>query len=563
MSGHELAQTKTDKTAPIVIAVGAVFVAWSMISVHVPGVNEPHYLTKSRHFADCSWCANDFFLQSSNAHAVFFAVVGPFTKVLPFSTIAVVGRILSLLLLASGWVQLGCRIGLNSFSVLLSACMYCLIAASGNFSGEWVIGGFESKVPAYGFALLAVAFWMDAFRFQQRRNYIVAGMLSGLSVSLHPVVGLWFCLAMAMSEIVLVRKRRLSPVNASVDSGVYLTLSSFVEHSAAFVLPAILFALPGLIPAVNMVLSSTVDKVSQDTANFIQVFWRLAHHLDPSTFPLYAWYHTAALSLVIVTSLFGLNRAGLRLPESVKSGESTAANSATAGYVAKNPSPCWFLLITLLLAAAVIAGVGIGIGWHSGRAQEITGWQWRASLLRFYPFRVFDALLPITASFLLASVVARVLTSRGQRAAIVAVLIVSVCGVACSKRPDAPSSYNEKIFSEWKTACSWLNENTPVDAMVFGPRESFGLKWYANRAEYICFKDCPQDAAGILEWNSRLWKIFHWSELSFEDGRFDDVDLRTLGRLTNVSYVLTRQLGPFESDPVYQNSVWRIYEIPQ
>ena len=543
MSGSESVNGKAGGSVSTVIAVGAVFIAWSLMNVPVPGVNEPHYLTKARHFADPNWCAEDFFLQSANAHAVFFALVGPVTSLVSFEFTAVLGRILSLLLFACGWAQLGRRIGLDGFVILLSSCLFCLLSAAGNFSGEWIVGGFESKVPAYGFALLAIASWIDAFRFSHKRSYVAAGIMAGFSVSLHPVVGLWFCLAIAMCEVVCVRKQRL----VAQTSGVRLSAAGFVANSAAFILPAMLFALPGLIPALRLVLASTVDKASQDTANFIQVFWRLAHHLDPARFPLDSWLYTAALLVVIVVALFVLDRVNENGGESVDE---------------RGGRLCWFPLMAMLVAAAVIAAVGIGIGWHSGRAQDIADWQWRAALLRFYPFRMFDALLPVTASLVMAAVVAAVIVRPAIRTAVVAVFVIGLCVVGWGTRAEAPSAYSRHDYAEWKEACGWLNENTAEDSLVFGPRESFGLKWYANRAEYICFKDCPQDAAGILEWNSRLWKIFHWSQLSYRNERFDNTDLQALQRLTNVGYVLTRQLGPFEAEPVYQNSVWRIYKVP-
>ena len=41
-----------------------------------PEVNEPHYLSKARHYWDAGWCANDFFCNSADAHQVFYWTVG-------------------------------------------------------------------------------------------------------------------------------------------------------------------------------------------------------------------------------------------------------------------------------------------------------------------------------------------------------------------------------------------------------------------------------------------------------------------------------------------------------
>ena len=50
----------------------ATLIGYSALRVPVPGINEPHYLTKSRHDWQPEWCAGDFFLESPNAHDVFY-----------------------------------------------------------------------------------------------------------------------------------------------------------------------------------------------------------------------------------------------------------------------------------------------------------------------------------------------------------------------------------------------------------------------------------------------------------------------------------------------------------
>ena len=182
---------RTDRStagAVTVALVCGVFILSSLCRVPVPGVNEPHYLCKARAFYDSQWCAADHFLHSPNAHFLFFAVVGAAAQVLPFAVVAIVGRIVSLALLGVAWVTLGRRLSLSSFAIVLAACCFCGIAMTGNFSGEWVVGGLEGKVPAYGFALLAISFWLDALQADSRRGYILSGACAGLSVAFHPIV---------------------------------------------------------------------------------------------------------------------------------------------------------------------------------------------------------------------------------------------------------------------------------------------------------------------------------------------------------------------------------------
>jgi hypothetical protein len=522
------------------LMVSGVFVGVSLLSVPIPGVNEPHYLSKARSFADSEWCRNDFFLQSADAHAVFFAVVGPATKILSSTATILIGRILSLMLLAWGWKMLGQQLQLPKYQIVMAACGFCLIGMTGNFSGEWVIGGFESKVPAYGCALTAVAFWLKAWCSQKKRTYAVAGIMAGLAVSWHPVVGLWFCIGIAATELILAFPGAAS---GAQDSDFTMTLTdrlhNLIMNGITFVVVSICFAVPGLIPALRVVMASDLSREELSQADYIQVFWRLAHHLDPSSFPVQAWIHSAILSGICVGGLVWLAFRNLRTP--------TVGRSA------------WWPLIGLLAAAAITAAAGVMIGWHDGKAVDMPNWQLRAFLLKFYPFRFFDALLPVTTALLAAKLLAKHIAERIHRMA-VCVLVIATLTAAHQQQPQAPSAYTSGTYAAWMEACVWLKHNTPPDSLIYGPRESFGLKLFAERAEYVCFKDCPQDAAGILEWNRRLWRVHHWSAVAYADQVYQDSDFATLREKTGVTHVLTKRLGPFTAKPVWQNSVWRIYE---
>jgi hypothetical protein len=50
-----------------------------------PDTNEAHYLTKARHSANPSWGAGDFFLETPEAHGVFYRLLGPLAAALPLA----------------------------------------------------------------------------------------------------------------------------------------------------------------------------------------------------------------------------------------------------------------------------------------------------------------------------------------------------------------------------------------------------------------------------------------------------------------------------------------------
>lgn len=551
-----------------IVAIACVLLAASFLGTPVPGTNEPHYLSKAKASADPGWVVNDFFLQSANAHAVFFAIVGPFAKWLPFAVVLAAGRIVSLLVVAIGLHSLCKAVGCDGRRAVISAALFYLIGRTGNFSGEWVIGGFESKVPAYGLALLGIAACIRNRTKPAISGYLLAGFFTGLAVAWHPVVGIWTAIAISMTEAWL----WLRPDAA--DGNDVQGIASLLRRGVTFGLASMVFALPGLVPAFQMLLSSDVDLATKLEAKQIQVFYRLAHHLDPTRFPGVSWWHTGALIGVLSLTVFWVRRQN----NLTDFGRSAKGNSVDA---TERLSRSEAYLLKFLACTAIIAFIGIAIGWHGEPVMELDSRHWRAALLQFYPFRLFDAFLPLTTAIFLSAIPIvqrkrvplndpldeeRLVTSTKQRwnpfqsNSMTAAIMIAICGAAAfATRPSSPSGYSPKLFTEWKQACAWLKDNTAADALIFAPRESFALKLFAERAEYVSFKDCPQDAGGIVEWNRRLWKLHRWSKQSYMDKVFSKEELTKLHQQTGIDYIFTRRLGPFSVPPVWEGKSWKIY----
>ncbi len=71
-----------------------------------PGVNEAHYLAKAKQYWEPSWCPGDPFLESADAHLVFYWSFGWLTKLFSLTTCAWIGRFLTWALLAWAWRRL-------------------------------------------------------------------------------------------------------------------------------------------------------------------------------------------------------------------------------------------------------------------------------------------------------------------------------------------------------------------------------------------------------------------------------------------------------------------------
>ena len=191
-------------------------------------------------------------------------------------------------LLAGSWVRLVDRVVPGKFSPLWSAAIFLAIQATGNLSGEWLIGGVEAKGFAYAFLFFAIAAACD-------RSWTESGIELGVVISFHPVIGLWGTAALATAIVVgqsseVVHVSLLQPDGLRSSPGLARAFRGLMRP-AIF---CVIFSLPGLVPAVAMLL----DRPSADKAHIAdvdQVFHRLKHHLDPAEFSKAAWLSYAGL----------------------------------------------------------------------------------------------------------------------------------------------------------------------------------------------------------------------------------------------------------------------------
>ena len=502
----------------LVFAILGFYGAWRH---PVPGVNEPHYLTKSRHFWDPSWCARDLFLQSSNVHWVFYATIGALTRVLSFEICAWIGRILIWGGIAAGWVALARRFVSCRWPVVWSAALFLGLALVGNLSGEWLIGGAEAKGFAYAFLLLAVAFASSS-------QLLPAAAAAGLATSFHPVVGGWGIAALLFAAGWTLIESRWRP-GAATPADTDQNSSKRCSNAIAAIVLATLCALPGLIPAVSMVLAKAPPETKR-AADRIQVFERLNHHLDPMRFTVHAWWMYG--SLLAVWLLLQSWRSSPR--------ELKFFNRFVAG--------------TMLIAAGGLV-VGFGPRWPS--------------VLKFYPFRLVDTFLPMGVVFTLVAwwdVWRRQLSGgkvwRCASALVGCVLTMIVLVEACRlpARDQNPTQWSAQKHDDWRAVCQWMNQNTPVDALCLTPRLNYTFRWQAERAEYAIWKDCPQDAESLVEWKRRLGLIEKWRRKHVKKG-FTAAALVELRNETGIDYVVGWYVDPYRVPPVFRTKSFSVYQI--
>ena len=329
---------------------------------------------------------------------------------------------------------------------------------------------------------------------------------------------------------------------------------------AAAVLIGIVSSLPGLVPALQLVAEDRRSDTAE--ANRIQVFQRLPHHLDPTRFKKLKWDRYEIEAAWIGYAMLTLFWLGLHF-----------------GFPRSN-SQRWFG--GFVLATVFIAMGGLLVGWvprlpDGAPDAQSALFDLRVTLMKFYPFRLCDIFVPAAAAIALTAAIesrrdVQVQRSAAARGAIRlagggAVFAGFLVFALVRPIPDRnPSHMKPDEVDDWIAACNWIQHNTPQDAQVRTPPSSWAFKWYAHRAEYDSYKDCPQDAKSILEWRRRQQFIPKWNDAHEQESEYSRDALRELMDQEGITHILCRKDIRFAIEPVYprgsqKNRRFRVYRL--
>lgn len=428
-----------------------------------PDTNEAHYLARARHSWDPSWGAGDFFLDSPEAHGVFYRLLGPLAAALPLDQAAWIGRWLGWGSLAAGFSFLASVILPTVPLRIVAAALFSLAARHTPAAGEWVIGGCESKVFAWALVLVGVG-W-----FVRGRAAVAWGWL-GAATALHPLVGGWAMVALIPAAAM----EWFAPGRRSENRG--LTIGTAVAVAAGVGLAAL-----GVVPALG--LSAGTDGAERASATTTYVVERLPHHLLVRTFAegLVARHCLAILLWWLLLPLAG-------------------------------PSPSRSRLATFTTAALGISLAGCAISLVE------SAWPSAAhALLRYYWFRLADGIVPLALALVATAALAAGLGGAARRRlgwiAVIGMLAVDVGFESrhwpLPGRKGLVARADQKVqAAAWREVCAWVRDHTPADACFLTPRGATSFHWYTGRREVVNWKDIPQDAKSILAWRERIVACF-------------------------------------------------------
>lgn len=485
-----------------------------------PDVNEAHYLGKAKHYWDPAWCQGDVFLDSADAHLVFYWSVGWLTKLMPLAAVAWVGRLATWLLLAIAWWRLvRALIPQWGYALFAAGIVVCLWDRF-HLAGEWVVGGFEAKGIAH--ALLFVALEKLI-----RGRWVAACWILGAAASFHVLVGGWGMLAMMF--VMLVSRDEHRPRRQEMILG--------LVGGAAL-------SLPGLLPALQLT-AGTVTETAQRAAEIYVA--RLAHHLEI--------YKIAPLRVAL---FFALLLSWIAL--------TTAQWRSMSGEIRRVQ---WFVAATILFAT-----IGAGLDYFS-LVQPVV-----MRLLRFYWFRLADVMVPIGVTlFIVGWLAARRERFAGLDSAWVfcaALILVAGCffqKFLITRSQPCPPAFAQGLgretaaaevngrWQDWRDVCHWVARSTPRDARFLTPPTSQTFKWYANRPEVAVGKDVPQDAAAIINWRNRLDDI-DASRIYSASFAPTPQSMRDLADRYEFQYIIIEHGQRISWPLVYRNATFAVYQHP-
>jgi hypothetical protein len=507
----------------------------------VPDVNESHYWTKAAHYWNPSFAAGDLFLESGDVHWAFYLVFGSLTQWLTLPHAVWCGRFITWTILAIGWTfmlhSIYERKGIPR--VPMTATMIAVLWLAGMewglWAGEWVVGGCESKGIAYAMLIFGLAFL-------SRGSNTIGWLFLGVGCTFHVVAGMWVALTAGVALFLW---------KCLIDKD---SIPQFIKQNGLGWTLCIVGFLAGAVPAILMDINTSRDQATESAVQ--QVYTRLGHHLSPIKFHWSRWRGFAWLTLSAV-ALIAISRKGYwdGRDSSQETNGRGAARRIWRRVILDSPVPCRFLLVVCFLAFSV-AMIGLVFDFvFSPLAPKFA-----ASILRFYWFRWNDVTEPLFASILAIGIATgqiKLEGSNGIRWRYIVVILSCLLGGSLlffrfqkntSEAIPAGEKQNfvlktdsaeiqNKQFEDWKSVCRWINLNTERNGLWLTPRRQQSFKWRTQRPELAAWKDMPQNAAAVVQWNARLKDIQKFdSEKRLQP--LSEADLNSIVQKYQLRYVL-------------------------
>lgn len=538
-----------------------------------PGVNESHYLTKARHYFDGEFAPGDLFLESHNSHLASTLVAGLLSTFLPLAAVAWIGRLVCWGFLSWAWLQFTRSLRLPSLLQPLSFAAWYYAVFYGHWAGEWAVGGFEGKALAYPCVLVALSYLM-------RDRLTFAWLWLGGAVVWHPLVGGWAGLSVGLFWLLGLRCKGL-------------------HKQLPYLLLAAGLGVLGVLPALTGIGGE--DRLGNVVASQVHVYFRLSHHLCALAFDPVR-HERAGLSFVLFILASGLwlvarKRGAGGYDPVAHSGQQSECSLEPSVASGRLLAVAWFSVLFALLGLGIDAllslpsspgydpllgskllrfywfrwsDIAVPLAWTAVYCQVAAQWGWTSAKadsvsISSLPVARSTVTRPLGIGMLVAGVIAvlvcagnTVVNTWNESLPPADRMLVNGSGFQREIEWDSaveiledpkeqqertrgvaePVDASQQRLREWRAVCAWIRQNTPTDSLWLTPRNQQTFKWYANRAEVVCWKDVPQDNESVLEWFYRVQMLEMPRDSQGRSRFWNDEELRGLQEEFDFEYVL-------------------------
>ncbi len=492
------------------------------------GYNEFTVLVYAKHFVDPSWIKKDWFLNLTIPYRYLFSSFsGLMALKMSIYMVEITGRIITFVILAYIFQRFARTFRMPWYLVICFLALF--LAYPSVVAQEWIIGGFETKPFAYICLFLSLIYLIE-------KKYYRSFFFSGLALSFHILVGFYGSCCILGTFLI---NREHS----------FMNLKSMVRSIVLYVVPGSL----GIYTIISVLAkSSNVDK---KLAGLIYVTLRVPHHTLPSFWVKYrggySWVFALSAFLIFLLAVY-----------------------------LRKKSRKYRILTGFTLCSSIFFFIGLLIFGLN-----------KLYLLKYYWFRLPDAILPLFSFFLFFALIGELIrknyinflninfTALPQIIRILGIsaaltLFVFAAGSFITTATAIHRDFNHFRYDtpdkELRKAMLWIRKNTSRDStFLISP---FIPSFYvvAQRAIFVSFKHVPASDYNILKWYKRLLLCNNNKNLSGEgfkgqsDAEFYNLNenyIRKLARTYHLDYYLGKAGKPLSFSRVYENASYALYKI--
>lgn len=407
--------------------------------------NEMDVTPYGRAFYNIDWLKNDWYLNLRIPYRSLFSYpIGFFSDNFGFLNTIYIGRVISYILIAVSVTKLVNTISDNKYSIyyLLALTIFFYYFRLGLGAGEWMVGGLDTKVFAYGFALLSISSFIN--------NNIKRWLLfSGITLSFHILIGFYNLLSFLPLIITLSRNNRIY-------------IHNVIKYIPFFILTGSI----GIYGIIDVLIGETksISNIGWD----IYVNIRVPNHTIPNLFSKKIW---------VFIFLF----------------------SATNIYILlKTKKERFKLLSAYALTTASISLVGLGVFLLYGSSSILKYYFFRFSDVMLPLLTIVSITYFIYEKIKTLPVKVKTISYYSTIIAIYVFLLFSAKNTYTEIRTKSSTELYDLEMIDW------VNNNTSTDDVFIVKPDSDMFYINYERPILVSWKHSPQNNDDLIEWYNRL-----------------------------------------------------------